>query len=67
MWQKRAAASSQFRKSSFCTTNGCVEVAIRPDSIMVRDSKSASLPALSYSPKEWRDFVAGVKNGEFDV
>ena len=57
-----------FRTSSFCTSGGCVEVAVLGGGqIAVRDSKDPSRPAHIYSSAEWRDFVAGVKNGEFDV
>jgi Domain of unknown function (DUF397) len=56
-----------FRTSSFCSSGGCVEVAPLPTGeVAVRDSKNTGLPVQVYSPTEWRDFVAGVKNGEFD-
>lgn len=56
-----------FRASSFCATNGCVEVARLADGgIAVRDGKDRSGPTLVYSAAEWRAFVKGVKNGEFD-
>jgi hypothetical protein len=61
------ATGLRFRVSSFCTSGGCVEVAPLPDGqVAVRDSKNLSRPAHVYSSVEWRDFVAGVKNGEFD-
>lgn len=57
----------EFRTSSFCTSGGCVEVAQLPDGrVAVRDSKDGVKPAHIYSADEWRDFIAGVKNGEFD-
>jgi hypothetical protein len=30
------------------------------------DSKAPGGPVLSYSPAEWEEFVAGIKNGDFD-
>lgn len=59
-----------WRKSSFC--NGaatCVEVAPLPDgSVGVRDSKLGDdSPLLSFTPTEWVAFVAGVRDGEFDL
>ncbi|MFI6797923.1 DUF397 domain-containing protein [Streptosporangium canum] len=33
----------------------------------MRDSKHPDGSGLRYVPKEWRAFVGGVKNGEFDV
>jgi hypothetical protein len=45
----------------------CVEVAALPDgSRAVRDSKDPDGPVLFFSGSEWRAFVAGVRNGEFD-
>ena len=56
-----------FMASSFCNVGGCVEVAQLPDgSVAVRDSDKPGIAAQIYSLAEWRDFVAGVKNGEFD-
>jgi hypothetical protein len=62
-----SAAGVSWRTSSFCSTGACVAVAVADDSVMVRDSKDPQRPALVYSTQEWRDFVAGVKSGEFDV
>jgi Domain of unknown function (DUF397) len=57
----------KFRASRFCSSGGCVEVAPLPDGrVAVRDSKDKAKPAQIYSADEWRDFVAGVKSGEFD-
>lgn len=56
-----------FRVSSFCTSGGCVEVAPLSDGqVVVRDSKNRAHPVHVYSAKEWREFIAGAKNGEFD-
>lgn len=56
-----------FRLSSFCTSGGCVEVApLENGAVLVRDGKDRSRPAHLYTVAEWRDFIAGVKNGEFD-
>lgn len=58
-----------FRASSYCGNGGgsCVEVAALPDGrISVRDSKDRGKPPHFFTLGEWRDFVAGVKAGEFD-
>ncbi|WP_182873852.1 DUF397 domain-containing protein [Microbispora sp. H10670] len=57
-----------WRKSSFSGSgNNCVEVATNlPGLVAVRDSKDRSGPVLAFTPSEWRAFIAGVKNGEFD-
>ena len=55
-------------KSSLSYSNGnCVEVASLPDGeIGVRDSKNPDGPVLRFTPDEWRAFVGGARNGEFD-
>jgi len=55
-------------KSSLSFSNGnCVEVASLPDGgVGVRDSKDPSGPVLRFTPGEWRAFVGGARNGEFD-
>ncbi|MBB4986132.1 MULTISPECIES: DUF397 domain-containing protein [Streptomyces] len=49
-------------KSSYSSEQGgnCVEVATRPDSIHVRDSKDTSLPSFEVSPAAWGAFVSTV-------
>jgi hypothetical protein len=61
-----------WRKSSHSGNNGgqCVEVALHPDGAsvrLVRDSKDPSGPLLTFTPDEWRAFIAGVRDGEFDL
>ncbi len=34
--------------------------------ILMRDSKNPEGPALAFTEAEWRAFIAGVKDGEFD-
>ncbi len=55
-----------WRKSSHSNANGCVEVARRSDGIAVRDSKDSDGPVLLFTHHEWRAFLAGVRDGEFD-
>jgi hypothetical protein len=59
---------AQWRKSTKSQGNGqCVEVAELPGGIAVRDSKNPSGPALILTPDEWMAFLAGAKDGEFDL
>lgn len=44
----------------------CVMVAYKDGAIAVRDSKDASKTTLIFNEDEWRVFVKGVKDGEFD-
>lgn len=55
-------------KSSFCGDAGCVEIMVSGDGVAVRDSKDTTRsPILNFTGDEWRAFVSGVKNGEFDL
>lgn len=56
-------------KSSFSFANGnCVEVAFLPDGgIGVRNSRNLSGEKLVFTRAEWRAFLGGVFNGEFDL
>ena len=60
---------AQWHKSTYSSADGaCVEVASNlPGIIAVRDSKVKDGPTLVYTPKEWEAFIAGVKDGEFDL
>ncbi|MFE5947012.1 DUF397 domain-containing protein [Streptomyces sp. NPDC056480] len=47
-------------KSSYSGSSGddCVEVATRPSTIHVRDSKNPTGPQLVLSPSTWTEFLA---------
>ena len=61
-------APGAWRRSSYSGGAGnCVEIASGlPGAVGVRDSKDPAGPALVFSPRTWRAFVAKVKNGGFD-
>ena len=61
-------APAAWRKSSYSGGAGnCVEFAGGlPGAVGVRDSKDPAGPALVFSPRTWRAFVAKVKSGGFD-
>jgi hypothetical protein len=44
-----------------------VEIAVVNDQVAVRDSKDRRGPVLNFTPDEWKAFVGGVRNGEFDL
>ncbi|MFD9893969.1 DUF397 domain-containing protein [Amycolatopsis sp. NPDC059027] len=54
----------QWRKSSYSSGDGakgnCVEVALFPGLVGVRDSKAPAAGALAVSPKAWRHLVDGL-------
>ena len=58
----------QWVKSSLSFANGnCVEVAgLEGGQIGVRDSKDVTGPVLRFTSAEWRAFLGGARNGEFD-
>ena len=56
-----------WRKSSLSNSTGCLEFATSGDAVFVRDSKNSGEPVLRFSPLEWRQFLRGVRRGEFDL
>lgn len=58
-----------FSKSTW--SNGgpkcCVEVAIKPEGVAVRDSKDPNGGTLFYTHEEWDAFIRGVRGGEFNI
>ena len=59
-------AAEGFKLSSH--THKCCCVAVRiGETVNVRDTKNPNGPSLSFNKSEWRAFVKGVKNNEFDV
>ncbi|MCX4676553.1 DUF397 domain-containing protein [Streptomyces sp. NBC_01433] len=57
-----------WRTSSYSSGNGqCVEVAIAPGAVPVRDSKHRGGPILAFDAHTWSAFVAAVKSGPFAI
>jgi Domain of unknown function (DUF397) len=58
-----------WRKSTYSSTQGgeCVEVAMTGSRILVRDSKDPDGAKLAFTTSEWAAFLAGVRDGEFDL
>jgi hypothetical protein len=59
-------STASWRKSSWSSTNGCVEVAFVQGRVAVRDSKDRTGPVLVFTAHEWQAFLRGVGAGEFD-
>ena len=66
--RERPDSGSYWIKSSLSYACGnCVEVARLPGGeIGVRNSRHPSGPVLRFTSDEWRAFLGGVRNGEFD-
>jgi hypothetical protein len=62
-----SSTTAVWRKSSHSSTNGCVEVACGESEVAVRDSKDRGGPVLRFTAHEWEAFLAGVRDGEFDI
>jgi Domain of unknown function (DUF397) len=62
-------ADAQWQKSSRSGphSDNCVEIAFIGGGVAMRDSKHPEGPVLLFTPAEWDAFVAGAKDGEFDV
>ena len=58
-----------WRKSSRSNggVNGdCIEIAALPGRIALRDSKDPAGPVLTFPWSEWREFLSGIRTGQFD-
>jgi hypothetical protein len=58
---------ADWRKSSHSCSCNCVEVAFVDGTVAVRDSKMPNGSALLFTRDEWRAFLAGVLDGEFEL
>ena len=59
--------SPRWRKSSFSGAEDCLEWAVGPSGVRLRDSKDPNGPELSLNLTEWAAFIAAVKQGEADL
>lgn len=58
-----------WKKSTFSSgnTDNCVEARLAGDGVEVRHSKNPAGPAIAYTTAEWVAFLAGVKDGQFNI
>jgi hypothetical protein len=57
-----------WQRSTKCGSETCVEVAISGDKAYIRSSKGGAVGAhLVFDADEWRSFVAGVRDSEFNI
>jgi hypothetical protein len=61
-------STADWRRSQRSGTNGdCVECAFLGGFVGVRDSCDPTGTVLAFDHRSWRAFLAGVKDGEFDL
>jgi len=61
-------ADSDFKRSGWCGNRPrCVEVALKPEGVAVRNSDDPNKTTVFYTNEEWEAFTKGVKDGQFDV
>jgi len=61
------AAGVWVTSSASSGDGNCVEAAVTPTGVLVRDSKNRTGPTLDFGAQEWLAFVTGAKAGEFDL
>lgn len=65
--ERSAKDNPVWRKSSLSANGGCVEVACVDEQVIVRDSKNKGGSILEFNFHEWKAFIDGVRDGEFDL
>jgi hypothetical protein len=62
----RSADEPTWRTSGRCDGGSCVEIGSRGESVLIRRSADSEGKIVTVSRDEWRAFVVGVKDGDFD-
>lgn len=62
----KPADQPTWRIARKCDTGACVEIGTLGESVLVRSSGDVDGVYVTLSREEWREFVAGVKDGDFD-
>lgn len=57
---------AHFKKSSYSGTRRCVGVAITDETVFITNTKQPNL-VIPFTRDEWKAFIDGVKNNEFDI
>ena len=55
---------ASWRKASGCASRECVEAGCGAGKVGVRDSADAAGPVLEFAPAAWREFTAGIREGQ---
>ena len=66
MIYRRGPRDLTWRTALSCNGGACIQVAADDRAVLIANSRKRRGPVLSYTYDEWRAFVAGVKQGDFD-
>lgn len=66
MRYRRGRRGLTWRTALNCNGGACIQVAAHEQAVLIGNSRKPRGPVLSYSHEEWQEFVAGVKQGDFD-
>jgi len=61
-----AEGGLSWRVSRTCDGGACVMVARRGDFVVFGNTSQPDGPTYAYTRAEWKEFIAGVKLGDFD-
>lgn len=61
-----ASGDINWQISSFCDGGQCIMVARQDESVLIGNTKNPEAPVSEFTTDEWRQFLAGVKLGDFD-
>ena len=61
------SVGEEWRKSSASGDAGCVEIRFDAADVHIRDTKNRGGAKLTFTHREWRAFLTGVRRGEFDL
>jgi predicted NUDIX family NTP pyrophosphohydrolase len=62
----KSAGEPKWRAARRCDTGACVEIGTLGPSVLVRSSTDPGGKYVTISPGEWQEFIARVKDGDFD-
>jgi hypothetical protein len=60
-------SKATWRTSTYSGGNGCVEVAFADGLVAIRDTKDRRGPMLVFTAAEWEAFLAGAREGQFEL
>jgi len=62
----KSVGEPTWRTSKFCDSGACVEVGALGESVLIRNAADPDGLHVTLTRDEWRVFLAGVKDGDFD-